>query len=337
MNIYGDYINNIESAMGAASKAKMFGESRNSFDGYLQKGLTMENSYQRLKGESLLPSLKGFATDLSLNADFDQKLGLHPDFAHLKGTTNTENHYIASVFIDIKGSTNLFRRYTPETVLIINDTIQKAAIHTCLIFNGYVHRLQGDGLFVYYGGKSISKDKAVNQALLSTSVFSYFVKNDLKRVFDQQGVDNISTRIGIDLGHNKDVLWFDAGIGEISEITTCSLHTSLAPKMQSNAETNGIVIGDHVKDQVTSNYQDLITPVCKRTDDVNDRYIFQIPDENFRYTQYDFNWMKFLKRQEFIATDFEGRLSFKNPKEKQIRVSEDIKPFAIQSTPYLDF
>lgn len=337
MNIYSDYINNIESAMGAGSKAKMFSESRDSFDGYLQKGLTMENSYQRLKGESLLPSLKGFATNLSLNADFDQQLGLHPDFAHLKGTTNTENHYIASVFIDIKGSTNLFRRYTPETVLIINDTIQKAAIHTCLIFDGYVHRLQGDGLFVYYGGKSISKDKAVNQALLSTSVFSYFVKNDLKRVFDQQGVDNISTRIGIDLGHNKDVLWFDAGIGKISEITTCSLHTSLAPKMQSNAETNGIVIGDHVKDQVASSYQDLITPVCKRTDNVNDRYIFQIPDENFRYTQYDFNWMKFLKRQEFIATDFEDRLTFKNPKEKQIRISEDIKPFAIQSTPYLNF
>ncbi|MDR2410817.1 MAG: hypothetical protein LBE13_22270 [Bacteroidales bacterium] len=32
----------------------------------------------------------------------DPEIGLHPDFAHLKGTTATENHYIASAFIDIK-------------------------------------------------------------------------------------------------------------------------------------------------------------------------------------------------------------------------------------------
>src|SRR5438067_1544528 len=33
----------------------------------------------------------------------DEKVGVHPDFKHLKGTDNTENHNIVSVFIDIQG------------------------------------------------------------------------------------------------------------------------------------------------------------------------------------------------------------------------------------------
>src|SRR5947208_2404428 len=44
----------------------------------------------------------------------DAKIGLHPDFKHLKGTVNTEYHYIVSVFIDIKGSTNLHKEYDLE-------------------------------------------------------------------------------------------------------------------------------------------------------------------------------------------------------------------------------
>ena len=85
--------------------------------------------------------------------DYNQQLGLHPDFEHLKGTDIIEEHYIVSSFIDIKGSTNLFKKFDKQTVFLITNTILKAGIHTMLIFGGYVHRLQGDGLFVYFGDK----------------------------------------------------------------------------------------------------------------------------------------------------------------------------------------
>ena len=128
-----------------------------------------------------------------------------------------------------------------------------------------------------------------------------------------------------------------AGIGEISEVTTCSLHTSLASKMQSSAVSNGIVIGDHVKNESTT-LVEFYTPVCHRTKNENDRYIFQIPEERFNYTQYDFNWLAFLKSQDFIATDLSGQLQLKQ--KVAVIPNRDIinlAPIAATSKPYYDF
>src|SRR5690606_32115194 len=102
----------------------------------------------------------------------------------------------------------------------------------------------------------------------------------LKSLFLEQGIENIYTRIGIDLGYDRDVVWGMAGIGEISEVTTCSLHTSLASKMQSKAVSNGVVIGDHIKKE-SPLLSEFFTPVCARTGSESDRYIFRIPDESF--------------------------------------------------------
>lgn len=333
MKIYNDYLKTIKNAMVAEANwnqpiSNLSFEQRDSF----QKGYSFAELKAQLPQATLLPSLDDFAKELNLKPNFNQSLGMHPDFAHLKNTDDLEKHYIVSTFIDIKGSTNLFKKYSPETVFIISNTIQRAAIHTCLIFGGYVHRLQGDGLFVYFGGKSITKEESVNNALISNSIFTYFVKNDLKNLFYEQGIENIYTRIGIDLGYNEDVLWASAGIGEISEVTTCSLHTSLASKMQAFAVSNGIVVGDNVIKQNT-NYSELSSPVCNRTDNENDRYIFQIPTENFRYTQHDFNWLKFLKKQPFIATDLDGNLVLKKRQLRNLE-AKHIAPIAEKNRPY---
>ncbi len=159
----------------------------------------------------------------------------------------------------------------------------------------------------------------------------------MKKLFLEQGIENIYTRIGIDLGYDRDVIWGMAGIGDISEVTTCSLHTSLASKMQSSALSNGIVVGDHIKNE-SSALAEFYTPVCHRTKNENDRYIFQIPDERFNYTQYDFNWLAFLKRQDFIATDLSGQLQLKHKATVMPnRNIANLAPIAAASKPFYDF
>jgi adenylate cyclase len=335
MNIYSDYISTIKSAINADKKGIHVNEQRyNNFEGDIKKSFSYKDYKESVSDSKLMPSLENFARDMGLNPNFNQKPGLHPDFAYLKDSNSIEKHYIVSMFIDIKGSTNLFKKYLPETVLVITNTLQRAAIHTCLVFGGYIHRLQGDGLFVYFGGKSISEEKATIMALQCASVFTYFVKNDLKNLFLEQGIERINTRIGIDFGFKDDVIWAKAGIGEISEVTTCSLHTSLASKMQAKAEANGIVIGDKVKakDKLIAEHSQ---PVCIRTKDENDRYIFQIPEENFRYTQYDFDWLGYLKKLPFIRTDLNGNLIFQNRINLSERKPENLMPIAIQNKPYI--
>jgi hypothetical protein len=168
-------------------------------------------------------------------------------------------------------------------------------------------------------------------------VFTYFVKNDLKSLLEQQGIDKIFTRIGIDLGYDKDVVWSMAGIGETSEITTCSLHTSLASKMQACAESNGVVIGQNVKDNLPIGDCDLLYPVSRRTGKDKDRYIFEDAVSNFFYTQYDFHWLKFLRRQEFIASDPYGEIWLKRKKNyEEERNIEDLAKIASLNKPYFN-
>lgn len=329
MNIYNDYLDTIKKAMQTDQLFESYSKKERKS---LVKGSSNYRAFSAAENK-ILPSLQDFGSIRVPENKLNQTLGLHPHFAHLKGTEETEDAAIVSMFIDIKGSTNLFKKYSNPTIVIIQNTIQRAAIHTCLIFGGYIHRLQGDGVFVYFGGKDVDLKTASENALKAASIFTYFVKNDLKNLFSEQGIDRIFTRIGIDLGYDEDVTWAMAGTGEISEVTTFSLHTSLASKMQGSAESNGIVIGDYMVEEskISTDYHDT---VAKRTKNPSDRYIFENQKDNFRYTQHDFHWEKYLKTLDFVLTDpFTGSVSIKS---KTVGIPAYLKSVAESSKPYFN-
>jgi len=235
------------------------------------------------------------------------KLGQHPDFVSIKGTDEILYHYIVSVFIDIQGSTNLHKKYDLEDIFRITNTIQSAAIHTCIALGGHIQRLQGDGVFAYFGGKTVDKNRAVELAMTACSMFTYFVKNDLKELFLEDGIEDINTRIGIDFGDDDDVQWANFGLMDVSELTTNSLHTSLASKMQAYASRNGIVVGQNIKDRLQVD-ESIFDFVRDSKGEIIKRYIFEIPDKNFRYTQFTFNWYKYLESLPTVRTGTDGKL-----------------------------
>lgn len=217
-------------------------------DSYSNKRTLIQE--QRIFSNSMHLNAKPLGSILTNEQLKNAKLGQHPDFIRLRGTDDVEYHYIVSLFIDIQGSTNLHRKYDLEDIYRITNTIQSAAIHTCIALGGHIQRLQGDGVFAYFGGKNIDKNKAVQLAVTACSMFTYFVENDLKNIFLEDGIENISTRIGIDFGDDNDVQWANFGLMDVCELTTNSLHTSLASKMQSYASKNGIVVGQYIKDRM---------------------------------------------------------------------------------------
>ncbi len=253
---------------------------------------------------SLSSDLSAAAGEMGVVRFDDQQIGHHPHFKHLKTTGGTEKHYIISTFIDIKGSTNLYKKYDEETNMIITNTIQLAAINVCVLFGGFIQRIQGDGLFVYFGGKNIDRKMAMQQCMTALSLFTYFVKNDLKNLFEQHGIERIYTRIGVDFGDDDKVLWGVAGVNGSSEIATYSLHTSLAAKMQVHAGSNEIVVGQFVKD--IASFDDILYSVVE-----DKRYIFTNPEKNFYYTQFKFDWYKYLRASKFIISSTDGQLDIK--------------------------
>jgi adenylate cyclase len=294
-NLYKGYVDQLRHILNTGTRRNEFkkGNDYNSFDGIG----TSSKTFSVLNEDSdreLYKSLSSLDNMPNTNGNYHLAPGKHPDFSNIQNEHSYEKHYIVSAFIDIKNSTSLFKKYDPSTVVNITNTIQRAAVHTSWRFNGYIQRYHGDGLFVYFGGKEIETKIAVQQALSATSAITYFVKNDLKDLFFEQGIENINTRIGIDVGEAEDVLWYMAGMGNCSEITTCSLHTSLAAKMQGYANSNSIVVGDNIKNTSLLNPQ-LFNPVKDSNGEIKKKYIFEIPEEKFYYSQWDFNWQNYLK------------------------------------------
>lgn len=290
---------------------------------------------QRTFSNTLQLDVKPLGTILQNQNLPDAKLGLHPDFTHLKQSGETEFHYIVSVFIDIQGSTNLHREHDLEEIFTITNTIQSAAIQTCLVVGGHVQRLQGDGVFAYFGGRNISKAGAVEMAVTACSMFTYFVKNDLKDIFLAEGIEDINTRIGIDFGDDSDVLWSNFGLLDVSELTTLSLHTSLASKMQAFADTNGIVVGQNVKNllNIDDDFYDLVK---NSKGEVIKRYIFENNRTNFRYTQYTFKWLKYLKTLPFVHSDADGNLYISDPEQERIKRLQSTSALISSGIAFLD-
>jgi adenylate cyclase len=329
MNTFSEYQSIIEKALNRNERYKNLNESRAyatfSNDGSLGK-YTMSDYMSNRSQLSLSTDLVGIANKMGVIPFDNQIIGHHPHFNHLKGTTDTEKHYIISAFIDIKGSTNLFKKYDEETNMIITNTIQLAAINVCQLFGGFIQRIQGDGLFVYFGGKNIDKTKSTQHCLTALSLFSYFVKNDLKRVFEQHGIERIFTKIGIDFGDDDKVLWGVAGKENTSEIATYSLHTSLAAKMQAFAKSNEIIVGQYIKDK--ANFDPILYTVVEAQ-----RYIFSDQDNAFYYTQYVFDWLKYLKSSQHIATSVTGEITIK-PQIATIPSIASLKEVVGESRPY---
>lgn len=315
MNIFDSYTQRVRNAFQEDKLYKSFVESDNFSGSDTMLETKRSNRIARLgmQPETSMLSLNKIAQGYDPN---NAQIGLHPDFKHLKGTEKQERHYIVSVFVDIKGSTNLNDSYDLETIYNITNTVQSAAIHVCLLFGGHIQRLQGDGVFAYFGGKSVSKAEAVKRAVTATSMFTYFIKNDLQKVFEEEGVENISTRTGIDFGDDDQVLWGNFGIGQCIELTTLSLHTSLAPKMQSHAGKNGIVVGQNVKDRllIDEKFFDLVR---NSKGEVTDRYIYIGRKKNMYYTQYKLDWFNYLKSLSYIKSDAQGNLFVLSPEQQE--------------------
>jgi class 3 adenylate cyclase len=307
------YNNHIKKISDVINTSKTF----SNFDGLHGIGDLYNESSDKSKSEkgivkpaiaplTLETDMSDLARLMGINQINKPRTGDHPYFKHLREKSQIEKHYITSLFIDLKRSTQLFKKYKQEDVLLIIQTIQSAAINTCALFGGHIQRLQYDGVFAYFGGRTIKKSDSTYSAICASTFFNYFVKYELKQIFEQEGIEDIYTRIGIDFGDDQDVIWAIIGCGDCTELTTSSLHTSLAPKMQANAKSNGVVIGENVKELLPDDLKTL----CDFVKDDNNRiqYIFEHPEKNFYYKQSHFDWIKFLKKLPFVKIDEKGNL-----------------------------
>lgn len=245
-----------------------------------------------LKGNNLKENLKKY---FNKNKLFSESIGAHPDFKDINN--RVEKHYITSVFVDIKGSTKLatIKGLSLEEVREIKDKILTAAITVFQVFDGHIHRLQGDAIFAYFGNKNKNKSDSIIDALNATTILQYVFKEHISKLFSEMGMPDIKIRTGIDFGDDDKVLWSKYGIKECTEITTTSIHTDLAAKLQHKAGSNKIMIGDNIRE-----FLDLpeefysVKKISLNGEEKEEKYILEHKD--YSYKMWEFNWEKYLEK-----------------------------------------
>lgn len=224
---------------------------------------------------------------------YPEEIGNHPDFAHLEN--EVEKHYAVSVFVDIKGSTKLatIKKLSLEEVREIKNRILTTAISIFQVFDGHIHRLQGDAIFALFVRKDKSKEESIIDALNAVTILQHVFQNVLSKIFEEAKLPSIDIRTGLDFGDDQDVLWSKYGIDYCNEITTTSIHTDLAAKLQHKARANNIMIGDNIRNQLDlpeEFYKERIN--IENGEKIKDLYILNYKE--FRYRMWEFNWNKYI-------------------------------------------
>jgi hypothetical protein len=90
-------------------------------------------------------------------------------------------------------------------------------------------------------------------------------------------------------------LWSRYGIGGCTEITTTSIHTDLAAKLQNKASSNSIMIGENIKEylDIPEEFYSIKT-IQKDLKEVEEKYILK--HSEFKYRMWEFNWKKYSTR-----------------------------------------
>lgn len=267
------------------------------------EGFGCESAREQLFSESmLLEEMESFNLKYELRealkkeAKYSETIGDHPDFLHLRDSQNTENHHIVSVFVDIKGSTKLatIKGCSLKEVREIKNRILTTAISIFQVFDGHIHRLQGDAIFAFFGRKDKSMEDSVVDALNAATILQYYFKNDLSIHFKKMGLPTIDIRTGLDFGYDKDVLWSKYGVENCDEITTTSIHTDLAAKLQHKARSNQIMIGDNIRSLLNLPKELYSTKTyVEDSSEKKDEYILNYKDK--KYKMWEFNWAEYIK------------------------------------------
>lgn len=315
MKLFGNYAQDIESILTEGQISNFTGAThKRALSSDILKGnasvklFAAQNSHLQLTGDKVLLDFdkSGLERLFGTNKSSFQNIviGSHPDFDDVPHDGCCYHHCV-SMFVDIKGSTRLGLNHSLEKVRLIKDSMLTLCIHVANFFGGHIHRLQGDAVFVQFVRRNNYKNDAIINALNAASVLCQFVEKDLSEVFTRNGLNPIKIRIGIDFGKDEEVLWSHYGVPGCAELTTTSLHTDLAAKLQTKAKSNSIIIGGNVIDELDlpEEYYDWVYRINSNNIEEPERYIIK----DISYKQQEFLWKKYLQSYDFINRSGDGK------------------------------
>lgn len=271
-----------------------------------------------ISDNSVQPMFRPYFGKLGINPPC---IGDHPDFIHLKATREVEYHYITTMFMDIVNSTGLGLTYPLNDVYLIKNAFISAAIDIVKSFDGHVHRIMGDAIMAYFGGKNSSTEDSVINSINCATVLLYFVEQYVSPVLEAKYPNTkikrepFAIRIGLDYGESDKVLWSCYGYGQMNEVTATSFHVDITSKLQHSAGKNQIMIGQSLKEHL--DFPDNLLCLKKNEKTGKDEPYIQLGylDNNgnsINYQQYILDWKNYLELTDIPQMEKDKNINNRN-------------------------
>lgn len=242
------------------------------------------------------------------------QIGHHPDFLHLKEQPGlTEACPIVTLFLDMVGSTRLGIIYTPDEVFHIKNAILRSAIDIATSFDGHIHRIMGDAIMVFFGGKTKTVEESIINAVNAACSIQYFTtKVVIPQLKNGFGAEPFGIRIGIDYAPKDKILWGSYGYTGVNEVTATSFHVDVASKLQHAAGHNQIMIGQSLKEQIDFPTELLMVKTKLRNNEtVSIPYVTPnytgIDSKPINYKQFILDWKNYLQYTPIARYDADYR------------------------------
>lgn len=147
-----------------------------------------------------------------------------------------ERRQLTVVFVDLVGSTGLATRLDPEEMSALLRQFQNAVAGEIVRYDGYVAKLMGDGVLVYFGWPQAHEDEAERAVRAGLAVVEA-----VKALPTRHG-GQLSVRVGIATG--LVVVGDLIGTGAAQENAVAGETPNLAARLEKLAEPNTVVISE---------------------------------------------------------------------------------------------
>lgn len=245
-------------------------------------------------------------------------IGDHPDFKILAGSTDVVFCPITTLFMDIESSTRLGILYSPEEVFKIKNAFIATAIEVIQSFDGHVHRIMGDAVMAFFGGRLAQPENAVLQALNAAAMIQYIVKKAIIPRLTEEGFENpFGIRVGLDYGSRDHVLWSSYGFPGSNEVTATSFFVDAASKLQHAAPRNSVMLGQSLRDFIFFPKELIsIKKTMSGSQTIDEPFLLpNITDRDkkpINYRQYIFDSISYLNNSPIAHQDTESFSSYEN-------------------------
>lgn len=228
-------------------------------------------------------------------------IGDHPDFEHLRGTDLEEFCPVTTLFMDMEGSTRLNLLHPPSDVARIKNAFIRMAMEVVKAFDGHVHRVMGDAVMAYFGGKNARSESSAIDAINCAAVLQLLVRVSVVPYLEKEDFGNdFGIRIGVDYGPEERVLWRSYGFPGMEEVTATSFYVDVASKLQNAASRHEVIVGDSLRELLDFPEDLLATKVVIR-DGEEEQRPFLLPNltdgsgNPINYRQHVLRWDKYLE------------------------------------------